>query len=136
MKTMIFLFLVLFLSPYALSQSNKAYENVKEFDERCEKGSEYHENIIFDGLSSSKYLNWTQVELLNVSSRYDYSTTMIEHTNDEYISCDLMVEYKYNNKNIAINSNYLVSLYSDEIRSTDSSRKKALQDFLVRMIVN
>ncbi|MDK9736977.1 hypothetical protein KI655_06645 [Vibrio sp. D404a] len=137
MKTMIFLFLVLFLSPYALSHvHNKAYDNGDELNERCESGSEYHENRIFDGISSSEYINWTQVELMNVSSRYDYSNTMINHVNDEYISCDLIIDYEYNDKKISINSTYLVSLENDEIKSTENSTKEAVKDFIVRVIVN
>ncbi|MFM2600047.1 hypothetical protein [Vibrio fortis] len=136
MKTMLFLFLVLFLSPYALSQTNKEYKNGDEFNKLCESGSEYHENRIFDGLSSSEYINWTQVELMNVSSRYDYSSTMINHADDEYISCDLIVDYKYNDKQISINSTYLVSLDNDQIKSTEASTKEAVRDFIVRVIVN
>lgn len=136
MKTMLFLFLVLLLSPYALSQKNKDYKNGEEFNKLCESGSEYHENRIFDGLSSSEYINWTQVELMNVSSRYDYSSTMINHSDDEYISCDLIVDYKYNDKQISINSTYLVSLENDQIKSTEASTKEAVRDFIVRVIVN
>lgn len=136
MKTMLFLFLILFLSPYALSQTNKEYKNGEDFNKLCESGSEYHENRIFDGLSSSEYINWTQVELMNVSSRYDYSSTMINHSDDEYISCDLIVDYKYNDKQISINSTYLVSLENDQIKSTEASTKEAVRDFIVRVIVN
>ena len=136
MKTMLFLFLMLFLSPYALSQTNKEYKNGEEFNKLCESGSEYHENRIFDGLSSSEYINWTQVELMNVSSRYDYSSTMINHADDEYISCDLIVDYKYNDKQISINSTYLVSLENDQIKSTETSTTEAVRDFIVRVIVN
>ena len=136
MKTMLFLFLILFLSPYALSQTNKEYKNGEEFNKLCEIGSEYHENRIFDGLSSSEYINWTQVELMNVSSRYDYSSTMINHADDEYISCDLIVDYQYNDKQISINSTYLVSLENDQIKSTETSTKEAVRDFIVRVIVN
>ena len=136
MKTMLFFFLVLLLSPYALSQKHKDYKNGEEFNKLCESGSEYHENRIFDGLSSSEYINWTQVDLMNVSSRYDYSSTMINHADDEYISCDLIVDYKYNDKQISINSTYLVSLENDQIKSTETSTTEAVRDFIVRVIVN
>ena len=136
MKTMLFLFLVLFLSPYALSQNNKAHKDNDILNESCVRGAEYHENRIFDAISSSEYINWTQVKLMNISSRYDYSHTMMEHTNDEYISCDLIVDYKYNGKKISINSTYLMSLENDQIKSTELSTKEAVRDFIVRVIVN
>jgi hypothetical protein len=61
---------------------------------------------------------------------------MINHAGDEYISCDLIVDYKYNDKKISINSAYLVSLENDQIKSTETSTKKAVRDFIVRVIVN
>ncbi|MGF1752765.1 hypothetical protein L4C33_04110 [Vibrio makurazakiensis] len=123
------------LSIVSFASGLGVHEN-QQYEAECGTGAKLHERRIFDALSDSKFIDWTKVELVEINSRFDYTDSVNSTLQDQQVACDLMIDYRYNDKVISLNSTYRVSLEENETISQTDVTAQAVQDFIVRVIVN
>lgn len=121
---------------YPLYANGFQSEEVRQLDAVCREGAANHERRIFDALSSSEYLDWTEIELVDVESRFNYTDTSIDEENEELVTCDVVISYLYRDKEITLNSAYQVAMDENETVSNVDIAEQAVVDFIVRVMVN
>ncbi|CAM3142610.1 hypothetical protein [Vibrio rarus] len=111
-------------------------EQVKYLDKYCHQGAKYHERRIFDAISDSELINWSKVDLIDISSRLNYTRTLVEDNHPQVVSCDIVINYFYDDKDIIISSQYRVQTQSNKTLTSTNITSKAVNDFMVRVMVN
>lgn len=124
------------ISPYVTSSVLNKNE-VEDFTKHCLDASTSHERRIFDALSNSEYINWSKIKLIDTVSRLNYTDTALEQKEgSDLLTCDLVINYQYDDKDIVLNSSYQVSPKNNHTISRVAVTEQAVTDFIVRVMVN
>lgn len=134
-------FLIVGLSSASISTSvalaqGMEKEHAQQLEEYCYQGAEYHERRVFDAISNSDYIDWSKIELVRTSSRLNYTETILDENQDKSITCDQVINYEYDDKNIALNTSFQVLMKEKKTVSSIEVTEQAVTDFMVRVMVN
>ncbi len=136
MKKYLFILSFPFISVYSLSSGLDKNE-IQDFNKQCLDASTNHERRIFDALSNSEYINWSKIKLIDTVSRLNYTDTVLEKKEgSDLLTCDLVINYQYDGKDIVLNSSYQVSPKNNHTISRVAVTEQAVTDFIVRVMVN
>ncbi len=111
-------------------------EEVADFEQFCHKGAAYHERRIFDAISTSEFINWAKVELVSTDSRLNYTRTLLAETHPDIVECDLVINYFYDDKDVAISTQFRVETTNDLTLTDTEVTREAVNDFIVRVMVD
>lgn len=104
-----------------------------QFNSWCEQSAPLHERRVFDALSSSEYIDWTQVKLLDTHARLDYTAT-VENDNSKVV-CDVLLEYQYAEKVIALPTTFSISEQNQLVLSDREHIEDVVFEFIVKLMV-
>lgn len=131
---MISTFSLLATSSFAEEGMEKGHaEHLEQF---CYQGAEYHERRVFDAISSSDYIDWSEIQLQGTSSRLNYTETILDENHDKVITCDQVINYHYDDKDISLNTSFQVLINEEKTVSNTDVTEQAVTDFMVRVMVN
>ena len=103
-----------------------------QFNSWCEQSAPLHERRVFDALSSSEYIDWTQVKLIDTHARLDYTAT-VESDNPQVV-CDVLIEYKYAEKVIALPTTFSISEPNQLVLSDRKHIEDVVFEFIVKLM--
>lgn len=124
------------LSIYDVKSNGLEKEQAAQLEEFCHQGAEYHERRVFDAISSSEYIAWDEISLVDTSSRLNYTETILDEEHDKIITCDMVINYIYDDKEIALNTSFQVLMKEKQTVSNTQITDEAVTDFIVRVMVN
>ncbi|GAD90274.1 hypothetical protein VHA01S_038_00420 [Vibrio halioticoli NBRC 102217] len=133
---------VLFVSTLSLlavpsfAEQGMEKDHAQHLEQFCYQGAEYHERRVFDALSSSDYIDWSKIQLEGTSSRLNYTATILDENHDQVITCDQVINYHYDDKDISLNTSFQVLIHKEKTVSNTDITKQAVTDFMVRVMVN
>ncbi|WP_261818148.1 hypothetical protein [Vibrio gallicus] len=132
----IFIVLVSILVSNIACANGISTQDSQVFEQFCHQGADYHERRVFDAISTSEFINWSKVEIVSIDSRLNYTRTLLAENHPKVVDCDLVINYYYDDKDVVISTRFRVETENSLTLSETAVTQKAVNDFIVRVMVD